>query len=136
MQRESRSVTLCVAGIAAEFERRLDDARTLYKSAWDSVVDDYDACVAAHYVAHLEADPHRALEWNIEALRRAEASSDDRITPFYPSLCVNLGRSYELTGDTEKSGEYYRRASLLGLTHSNESGEPRAQIETANVSKP
>jgi tetratricopeptide (TPR) repeat protein len=123
MEDKSRSVALCIAGIAAEFERRVDDARALYRSAWDSVADDYDACVAAHYVAHLEADPHQALEWNIEALRRAEASVDDRIAALYPSLYVNLGRSYELTGDAEKSREYYKRASMLGLNHGR-SGRP------------
>ena len=117
METKSRTLELCLQGIDAEFQRCIDDARGLYRAAWEAVEDDYDACVAAHYIAHLEPDPHRAHEWNLEALRRADAVADDRVTSFYPSLYVNLGRSFELMGDHEKSAEFYAKAEGLGLKH-------------------
>ncbi|RGC68468.1 hypothetical protein C5N14_13190 [Micromonospora sp. MW-13] len=35
--------------------------------------DDYDACVAAHYLARQQDDPEEILRWNQEALRHAFA---------------------------------------------------------------
>src|SRR5512143_2956472 len=76
MDTNSRTTQLCIAGTQAEYARRLDDARRLYREAWDAAADDYDACVAAHYVAHLEQDPAQALRWNLEALSRAQRAPE------------------------------------------------------------
>ena len=46
MDTGSRTAQLCIAGTQAEYERRLDDARRLYREAWEAVTDDYDACYA------------------------------------------------------------------------------------------
>ena len=67
----SRTALLCMAGTQAEFDRRLEDARDLFTQAWDAATVDYEASMAAHYVAHLEPDPVAALEWD---LRGASAS--------------------------------------------------------------
>lgn len=115
MDVSSRTAQLCIAGTKAEFERRVDDARRLYLEAWDAATDDYDASVAAHYVAHLEQDPAKALRWNLEALARARL--DDRATEFLPSLYVSLGGSYELVGDRVEAERYYGLAAELGLVH-------------------
>jgi hypothetical protein len=98
VETSSRTVQLCIAGTQAEYERRLDDARRMYQEAWDVATDDYDACVAAHYIAHLDPDPSQALLWNLEALERARRVPD-LTAEFLASLYVNLGRSYELAGD-------------------------------------
>jgi hypothetical protein len=111
-------VQLCQEGIQAEFEGRKDDACSLYWKAWMSVRDDYDACIAAHYVARCQDDPHQALYWNLEALRRAESVGDERVASFLPSLYVNLGYSYELLGDEAESKHFYQLAAGLGLFHS------------------
>ncbi|MCI0336594.1 MAG: hypothetical protein L0226_03385 [Acidobacteria bacterium] len=113
----SRSVMLCIEGTQAEFERRLKDAQRLYIEAWDEAIDDYDACVAAHYIAHLEQDPRKALQWNLEALARADAVGNECVKPFYPSLYVNVGRSYELVGAEAEAQRYYDLAAQLGLVH-------------------
>ena len=106
-----------MAGTSAEFEGRRDDARTLYLQAWEAARDDYEACIAAHYVARFQ-DTHQAtLKWNQEALRRAEAVRDERVLEFYPSLYVNLGQSYELVGNETEAQRYYRFAADLGLVH-------------------
>ena len=44
-------VKLCAEGMQAEFAGKLDDARALFMQAWEQSQDDYEACIAAHYVA-------------------------------------------------------------------------------------
>ncbi|MHB8868083.1 MAG: hypothetical protein ACYC6T_02485 [Thermoleophilia bacterium] len=111
----SRTAELCMAGTRAEFERRLADARALFSQAWDAATNDYEASMAAHYVAHLEPDPATALEWDIEALRRARL--DERANEFLPSLFVALGGSYERVGNVVEAQRYYDVAAELGLVH-------------------
>jgi hypothetical protein len=50
-------VRLCIQGARAEFEGRLDDARSLFWQAWNAARDDYEACIAAHYVARFQQNP-------------------------------------------------------------------------------
>ena len=110
-------IQLCSDGTRAEFERRLDDARLLYLQACDARTDDYDACVAAHYVARFQETPEDTLHWNQAALEHANAIRDESVKEFYPSLYVNLGRSYEALGDQVNAQKYYQLAADLGLTH-------------------
>jgi hypothetical protein len=49
--------------------------------AWEKRKDDYDACVAAHYVAR--------HQWNQESLDRADAVNAESVQGFYPSLYLN-----------------------------------------------
>jgi hypothetical protein len=88
-------VKLCAAGISEEMAGRRDEAAKLYQHAWDSRTSDYDACVAAHYVARLQVTPADALHWNSEALRFAQSANDSELRGFVPSLCLNLGKSHE-----------------------------------------
>jgi tetratricopeptide (TPR) repeat protein len=117
MDTENSVVQLCLEGSRAEFEKRLDDARALYRQAWESATNDYEACIAAHYVARFQATPKDTLRWNLKALDCARAVGDNRVASFYPSLYVNLGRSYELLGDQAQAQHYYTLAAELGLTH-------------------
>jgi hypothetical protein len=110
-------LTLCLEGTRAEFEGRTDDARTLCLQAWLVARDDYDACVAAHYVARYQVDPQAALHWNQEALTRADAVGDERVLNFYPSLYVNMGRAHETLGHWAEARRYYALAAGLGLVH-------------------
>jgi tetratricopeptide (TPR) repeat protein len=117
VEAENPVVALCVLGTQAEYAGRLAQARDLYRQAWEAARDDYDAYVAAHYMARLQDDPKQALHWNEIALLRAEALGDEHMSSFYPSLYVNLGRSHELLGNLEQAQNYYRLASELGLDH-------------------
>ncbi len=113
-------VALCMRGIQAEFERRLDDASEFYAEAWQSAVDDYDKAIAAHYVAHLTSDPVEVLRWNQVALTHAMLGDSEMIEEFLPSLYVNLGHSFEQAGEEAESARYYALASSLGLLHQAE----------------
>ena len=110
-------IQLCMAGTRAEFEHRTEDARVLYQQAWEARTDDYDACVAAHYVARFQDSAEESLRWNQIALKHANAVNDERVKDFYPSLYLNLGRSYELVGNPSEAQRYYNLAAELGVVH-------------------
>lgn len=86
-------VKLCVEGMQSETENRPDDARKLFEQAWSIRQGDYEACVAAHYLARHQNDPQEVLKWNREALSYADAITNDRVRGFYSSLYLNVGYS-------------------------------------------
>ena len=104
-------IQLCQAGMTAEYAGRIEDARRLFMEAWEARQDDYDACVAAHYLARSQERPEEVLRWNQAAIDHASRVEDGRVTEFYPSLYLNLGWSHESLGDPEKALENYRLAS-------------------------
>jgi hypothetical protein len=110
-------IRLCIAGTQAEFEGKNEEACELYLKAWNTVTNDYEACVAAHYVARCQDSPEEILRWNREALARASAVKDDSVTDFYPSLYLNMGRSYELAGNQAEAKIYFDIAAGLGFPH-------------------
>lgn len=110
-------IQLCIQGSRAEFEHRLEDAHSLYQQAWEARTDNYDACIAAHYVARFQDSAEESLRWNQLALKHANAANDDRVKDFYPSLFLSLGRSYELMGNQAEAQRYYDLAAALGVVH-------------------
>ena len=104
-------VKLCVEGMRAEIEGRMNEARTLFMRAWDESRSDYDACVAAHYVARHQKSPEDALRWNQESLKRADAVGGESVREFYPSLYLNLGKAHEDMGNHQEAGKYYDLAA-------------------------
>jgi mannose/cellobiose epimerase-like protein (N-acyl-D-glucosamine 2-epimerase family) len=110
-------IQLCIEGSRAEFENRPEDARRLYQQAWDIACDDYEACIAAHYLARFQPAPEETLRWNQEALKRANLVADERVRDFYPSLYLNLGHSYEMLGHQPDAQKFYALAAELRVTH-------------------
>ena len=110
-------VKLCIAGTQAEFAGRLDEACAAYRQAWETAGDDYEACIAAHYVARCQESPDEILRWNQVALQRAAAAGKERVKEFYPSLYLNMGSSYERLGNMEAAQRYYRLAAESGAEH-------------------
>jgi len=110
-------IQLCMAGTRAEFEHRIEDARLLYGQAWESRTDDYDACVAAHYVARFQDSPEEILRWNQLSLKHADAVGDERVREFYPSLYLNLGKSHEALDNQLEAQRYFNLAASLGFIH-------------------
>lgn len=100
-------VAMCSEGMLAESEGRAAEAKKLFERAWQAATDDYEACIAAHYLARHQETHEQTLAWNEESLRRAERVGDERITSFLPSLYLNLGHSHEELGDAEKARAYY-----------------------------
>lgn len=114
---DNHVVQLCIDGVHAEFEGRLDDARALYQQAWDAAHDDYEACIAAHYVARFQETPAAIFHWNQEALRRADAVAGSRVEAFYPSLYLSMGYACEQIGNPAEAQRYFDLAAALGYAH-------------------
>ncbi len=94
-------IRLCAAGMEVDGEPTR--ALALFEQAWAARRDDFDASVAAHFVARHQATPRATLEWNERALKHAEAVTDDRAATLLPSLCLNLAESYRLDARLEKA---------------------------------
>ena len=100
---------LCAAGMNVDGEPA--QALAFFEQAWAARRDDFDASVAAHFVARHQATPHDKLEWNERALQHADAVINGRATSLVPSLCLNLGESYRLAAQFEEA----ERLALRGL---------------------
>jgi tetratricopeptide (TPR) repeat protein len=105
-------VALCAAGIAIEGDAPA--ARRLFEQAWEVRRDDYDASIAAHFLARHQATVEDRLAWNVRAARHAEVVADDRARELKPSLYLNLADAYLATGDrTEARAAIVRAAASL-----------------------
>jgi hypothetical protein len=111
MDPDNPVVKLCVAGMEAEWEGRLDDAHALFMQAWEARQDDFDACIAAHYVARHQPTPEATFHWNQLALQFADTIKDERVEGFYPSLYLNMGSSYEAIGNETEARHYFNLAA-------------------------
>ena len=113
-------IRLCIAGTRAEFDGRMDVACRLYRQAWGTSASDYEACIAAHYLARCQDSPEETFHWNRVASERALAANDESVKEFFPSLYLNMGRSYELLGNQAQAKKFFDRAAELGVTHQME----------------
>jgi hypothetical protein len=102
-------VALCAEGMAAEGTPA--EARRLFERAWAARRDDYDAAVAAHFVARHQPTPADALHWNALAVRHAEAVADGRAAGLLASLYLNLGDAQANVGDGAAAAAAVRRAA-------------------------
>jgi hypothetical protein len=101
-------VALCVAGV--QVEGMPDEARALFAQAWDSRRNDYEASIAAHFMARHQATAAETLEWNLVAVRHAEAVSDGRAAQLMASLYLNLADSYLANAQRELAEATLKRA--------------------------
>jgi hypothetical protein len=97
IDRDNPVVQLCAAGMAVDGDP--DAAHTLFQQAWESRRDDYDASIAAHFLARHQPSPADTLRWNRIAAAHAEAVPDNRAEPLLASLYLNLADSYLALGN-------------------------------------
>ena len=108
---QNRVVKLCTEGMDAEFAGDFAKAHEIFQQAWDNATNDFEAFTAAHYLARNQKDPADSLSWNIKALDHANSIEDDDMKMHFPSLYLNVARSYEVLGNLNKAGDYYRLAA-------------------------
>jgi hypothetical protein len=101
-------VALCAAGMAVEGNTH--EALGLFEQAWAARRDDYDACIAAHFVARHQPTVEATLHWNLVAVQHAEAVSDGRALEFMASLYLNLGDARMNAGDCAMALDAAQRA--------------------------
>ena len=104
-------VRLCVEGMELEMKGQIEEAARIFAVAWDLSSDDFEKCIAAHYVARHQKIEAETLWWNQESLRRAKASDHPSLREFYPSLYLNLGKSYEDMGNRGEARKFYELAA-------------------------
>jgi hypothetical protein len=104
-------VALCAAGMQVEGEP--DKARALFEQAWEVRQNDFDASIAAHYLARHQPDAAETLKWNALALQHADALSDSRVDALLPSLCLNLGDSLLAVGRVTEARALFDRGSAV-----------------------
>ena len=101
-------VALCAEGMAVEGTPGA--ARPLFEQAWDARRDDYDAAIAAHFLARHQPTPEDTLRWNDLAARHAERVGDGRADALLPSLYLNLGDALAGVGQLAPALDAARRA--------------------------
>jgi len=92
---------LCAAGMAIDGDAVA--AGALFRQAWEARRDDYEASIAAHFLARHQPTPHEALYWNRVAAECAEAVTDERAKPLLASLYLNLADSYLALGHSARA---------------------------------
>ena len=100
-------VQLCVRGIETENSGDLEKANALYREAWQLANNDLEFITAAHYLARVQSDPGESLGWNLMALEYANKTEDQDITSFYPTLYLNVAKSYEDLGNLREAYDHY-----------------------------
>lgn len=88
-----------------------ETARQLFQKAWDARRDDYDAAVAAHYLARHQPSPSLVLDWNARAVAHCECVTDGRATDLLPSLYLNLADSLLAVGRRAEARVVAERAA-------------------------
>ncbi|GAB7032232.1 hypothetical protein AB0G35_02340 [Streptomyces sp. NPDC021749] len=111
MNPELPVVRLCGEGMQAEAEGRAEAARELFQRAWDIAADDYEACIAAHYLARHQKSAEETLRWNQECLDRADRVADERVREFYPSLYLNMAHAYRRLDRPALAHYFFLRAA-------------------------
>lgn len=104
-------VTLCAEGMAVEGTPA--EAARLFAQAWAARRDDFDAAVAAHFVARHQPTLAETVRWNALAVKHAEAVADGRAAGLLASLYLNLGDAQATVGDIEAAAASARR----GMAH-------------------
>ena len=92
---------LCAAGMAIDGDAVA--AGALFRQAWDARRDDYEASIAAHFLARHQPSLDDSLHWNRVAVEHAEAVTDERAKPLLASLYLNLAGSYLALGDSARA---------------------------------
>ncbi|WP_201453819.1 hypothetical protein [Streptomyces sp. NHF165] len=111
MRPDNPVVRLCAAGMRAEAEGQDERAHDLFERAWQQAGDDYEACIAAHYLARHRPTPEDTLRWNAESLRRARLADQDAVAGFLASLHLNTARSHRDLGDDAAARAHFEAAA-------------------------
>lgn len=107
---ENSVVALCAAGMAIEGDAFA--ARRLFEQAWEARRDDYEASIAAHFLARHQATVEDRLAWNLRASHHAEVVADDRARELKASLYLNLADAYLAAGDRTEARAAIVRAAV------------------------
>jgi hypothetical protein len=104
-------VKLCAQGMEEESRGNIAEAAKLFAQAWLDSRNDFERCIAAHYVARHQPTAELALHWNQEALDCANRMGDASVAEFFASLYLNLGKSCEDLENVVQARQLYACAA-------------------------
>lgn len=107
MDQDNPVVKHCIEGMQAEGNGDVAKACDAFTKAWEIASDDFERCIAAHYVARHQETPEETLRWNEVALHCARAVEDRRVASFFPSLLASLGQAHEQLGNSDAAKRFY-----------------------------
>ena len=107
---------------------KINRAQELFVQAWNEASNDWEKCIAAHFVARHQQSPKDTLKWNAESLDRANKVRNNEVKGYYSSLYLNMGTS------CEKLGKYAEAKNYYDLAFENISALPR-DVENEKYSK-
>jgi hypothetical protein len=100
-------IKLCALAIEKEGSA---EAAPLALRAWTEATNDWERCIAAHYVARHQSNVMEKLIWDERALLLAQNLDEVAAASLLPSLYLNVGRCYEDLNDRQKAQHNYRMA--------------------------
>ena len=103
-------VQLCAHGMELEGMGQLAKAAGIFNEAWDQASNDFEKCIAAHYLARHQETASGKLKWDQLALHHALNTNDQSIKPTLASLYLNIGKCYEDLHDPENAKKHYQLA--------------------------
>ena len=104
-------VRLCAQGMEEEGRGNSTEATKLFAQAWTQSTNDFERCIAAHYVARHQPTTELSLRWNQEALDCAKRVAGESVAGFLPSLYLNLGKSHEDLDNDDEARRLYECAT-------------------------
>jgi len=107
----NKIIQLCAEGMEAESKGSIEAAKKLFLNAWEESTTDFEKFTAAHYLARNQENLDEELIWNLESLRLASLINEDSMKGYFPSLHLNLGKSYEKLNDIEMAIQHYTLAA-------------------------
>lgn len=107
----NKVVQLCTEGMNAEFEGKMDVSESFFKQAWETASDNFEAFIAAHYMARRKTSPEAQLDWNLKSYQLALQLDENEVMQYLPSLCLNIGKSYEDMSQTTNAIKYYQKGA-------------------------
>jgi len=107
----NKVIQLCAEGMEAEGKGGIEAAKKLFLKAWEESTTDFEKFTASHYLARNQENIEDELIWNLESLRLASVINEDSMKGYFPSLHLNLGKSYEKLKDSEMAKNHYTTAA-------------------------
>ncbi len=104
-------VKLCVQGIGMEENDKPEEASRLFLQAWKHAATDFEKFMAAHFVARHQKNLADKLKWLETALQFALKTNSDAVKAAFPTLYLNLAKTYESLNDPDNAKMNYELAN-------------------------
>jgi hypothetical protein len=103
-------VKLCIQGMHKEENNEPEEAGRIFLQAWNEATNDFEKFTAAYYVARHQNTIPDKIKWLETSLQFALMINDESVKAAFPSIYLNIAKSYEELGDIANAGKYYASA--------------------------